>query len=115
MNSDHQRHRQTKRTSNLVLTSTLQMQARFVGIDAASSKEAVAKLIQKVVDLARSIGMPLSLKETGITKEQMDENLEMLVYTAGLDPNKATTPVKAAGHFEELFWNVWEGKNLYLD
>ena len=87
----------------------------FVGIDAASSKEAVAKLIRKVVDLAQSIGMPLTLKEVGITKEQMDENIDMLVYIAGLDPNKGTTPVKAAGHFEELFWNVWEGKGLYLD
>ncbi len=93
----------------------LALAARFVGIDAGSSKEAVAKLIRKVVDLAKSIGMPLTLKEIGITKEQMDENMEMLAYTAGLDPNKATTPVKAAGHFEELFWNVWEGKGMYLD
>jgi acetaldehyde dehydrogenase/alcohol dehydrogenase len=93
----------------------LALAARFIGIDASSSQEAVKKLIHKVTALADLVGMPQTLKETGITKEQMEENMEVLVYTAGLDPNKGTTPVKAAGHFEELFWNTWSGDCRYLD
>ena len=59
--------------------------------------------------------MPRTLQEAGVTKEQLDENMEMLVYTAGLDPNKGTTPVKAAGHFEDLFTRAWSGEKRFLD
>ncbi|MFH1003772.1 MAG: iron-containing alcohol dehydrogenase [Chloroflexota bacterium] len=93
----------------------LALAARFVGIDAKNSREAVSKLIRKITNLADSLGMPKTLKEAGISEEKMKEELNMLAYIAKLDPNKATTPVKAAGHFEDLFMRVWSGDKRFLD
>jgi len=47
--------------------------ARFVGINANSDQERIQKFIQKIRDLEREIGEPLSLKEAGITEKQMKE------------------------------------------
>jgi alcohol dehydrogenase class IV len=93
----------------------LALAARFIGIDAKSDKEAVSKLIRKITDLADSMGMPKTLQDAGITKEKMDEEVDMLVYIASLDPNKATTPVKAAPFFKDLFMSVFSGEHRYLD
>ncbi len=44
--------------------------ARFAGIQAKSDKEAVGKLVQKIRDLSKETGEPLSLKEAGVTEPQ---------------------------------------------
>jgi alcohol dehydrogenase class IV len=85
--------------------------ARFVGIEAASDKEAIRKLIQKLRDLAKETGEPLSLKEAGVTEKQMNDNLDMLVALAGKDVNMYSTPCECKDEkLRQLFQDIWAGK-----
>jgi len=84
--------------------------ARVVGIDAGSHPEAVETLIQEIRGLAREIGEPLSLSETGISESQMTQDRETLILVCSKDPNLYTMPC----HCEEndirgLFEKMWDG------
>jgi alcohol dehydrogenase class IV len=70
----------------------LSIAARFMGIEAGSIKEAVQKLIQKIRDLEKEIGVPESLKEAGINKLQFDEKIDTLVSLASRDVNMFSCP-----------------------
>ena len=85
--------------------------ARFVGIKDESDKEAVKKLIQKLRDLAKETGEPLSLKEAGITEQQMNDNLDTLVDLASKDVNMYSSPCECKDEkLRQLFQNIWAGK-----
>jgi alcohol dehydrogenase class IV len=85
--------------------------ARFVGIEAASDKEAIRKLIQKLRDLAKETGEPLSLKEAGVTEKQMNDNLDTLVALASKDVNMYSTPCECKDEkLRQLFQDIWAGK-----
>ena len=82
--------------------------ARFVGINATSARERIQKFILKIRDLEREIGEPLSLKEAGITENQMKEEIETLVSVASLDPNMYTTPCKCKEeNLRQLIQGMW--------
>jgi alcohol dehydrogenase class IV len=84
--------------------------AKFVGIDADSDRERIQKFILKIRDLEREIGEPLSLKEAGITENQMKEEMETLVRVAGVDPNMYTTPCECKEeNLRQLFHDMWAG------
>jgi alcohol dehydrogenase class IV len=85
--------------------------ARFVGIKAASDKEAIKQLIQKLRDLAKVTGEPLSLKEAGVTEKQMNDNLATLVALASKDVNMYSTPCECKDEkLRQLFLDIWAGK-----
>jgi alcohol dehydrogenase class IV len=85
--------------------------ARFVGIKAESDKEAIKKLVQKLRDLARETGEPLSLKEAGITEQQMKDNLDTLVTLASQDVNMYSTPCECKDDkLRQLYQEIWAGK-----
>ena len=85
--------------------------ARFAGIDARSNHEAIQKLIQKIRELQREIGEPLSLKAAGITEEQMAERIDTLVLLAGKDVNMLSTPCECKDEkLKQLFQDMWAGK-----
>jgi acetaldehyde dehydrogenase/alcohol dehydrogenase len=85
--------------------------ARFAGIKAGSDHEAVKMLIQKLRDLARETGEPLSLKEAGITEQRMKDSLDNLVDVAGKDVNMYSTPCECKGEkLRQLFLDIWAGK-----
>ena len=84
--------------------------ARFIGIVAESVQEGVHKFIQKIRELEREIGEPLSLKEAGITEKQMDEGMDTLVQLGTSDPNMRTTPCACKEeNLCKLFQDMWEG------
>ncbi len=85
--------------------------ARFAGIKDESDKEAIKKLIQKLRELAKEIGEPLSLKEAGITEQQMNDNLNTLVALASKDVNMYSSPCECKDEkLRQLFQEVWAGK-----
>jgi len=85
--------------------------ARFVGIDARSDKEGTQKLIQKIRELAKEIGEPLSLKEAGITKQQLSQGIDTLVGLASSDVNIFSSPCECTDEkLKQLFQDMWEGK-----
>jgi len=85
--------------------------ARFIGIKAATDKEAIKALIQKLRALAKETGEPLSLKEAGITEKQMKDNLDTLVALASKDVNMYSSPCECKDEkLRQLFQEVWAGK-----
>jgi alcohol dehydrogenase class IV len=85
--------------------------ARFAGVEAKSDQEAVTKLIQKLRELAREIGEPLSLKEAGITEKQMNDNIDTLVLNASKDVNMYSSPCECQDEkLRQLLQEIWAGK-----
>ncbi len=85
--------------------------ARFAGVEAKSDQEAIKKLIQKLRELAKETGEPLSLKEAGITEQQMSDNLDTLVLLASKDVNMFSSPCECKDEkLRQLFQDIWEGK-----
>jgi alcohol dehydrogenase class IV len=85
--------------------------AGFVGIKAKSDKETIKKLIQKLRDLAKETGEPLSLKEAGITEQQLNSNLDNLVALASKDVNMYSSPCECKDEkLKQLFREIWAGK-----
>jgi alcohol dehydrogenase class IV len=82
--------------------------AAFVGINAASSKDAAEQFVHRIRGLQKEIGEPTSLKEAGISEDQFRKELDTLVQIAEKDPNMYTTPCECKGEalrtiFEEMF------------
>jgi alcohol dehydrogenase class IV len=85
--------------------------ARFAGIEAKSDPEAAQKLVQKLRDLAREIGEPLSLKEAGVTRQQMSDKLDTLVLLASKDVNMYSSPCECKDDkLRQLYQRMWEGQ-----
>jgi alcohol dehydrogenase class IV len=85
--------------------------ARFAGITEGSDKEVIARLIQKLRDLAKETGEPLSLKEAGVTEAQLNEKLDTLVELGEKDINMYSSPCECKGdNLRKLFQTVWVGK-----
>lgn len=85
--------------------------ARFIGIDVTSDQEGAHRLIQKIRELEREIGEPLSLKEAGITEQQMSKGIDTLVRLGSSDPNMGTIPCECKEeNLRQLFQDMWEGK-----
>jgi alcohol dehydrogenase class IV len=85
--------------------------ARFIGIDATSDQEGAHRLIQKIRELEQEIGEPLSLKEAGITEQQMSKGIDTLVRLGSSDPNMGTIPCECKEeNLRQLFQDMWEGK-----
>jgi alcohol dehydrogenase class IV len=85
--------------------------ARLLEIEAKSDQEAVKKLIAKVRELQKTIGEPLSLKEAGITEQQMKESIDTLVNLGTTDVNMYSCPCQCKPEdLKQLFQEMWQGK-----
>jgi alcohol dehydrogenase class IV len=84
--------------------------ARFVGIGCASSQEAPRLLASKIRELARSIGQPLSLQETGISAGQFDAALPKLVENAENDATLvASARIPDGAEVQRLYRYIFAG------
>ena len=84
--------------------------AKFIGIDAKSGQEGIHKFIQKIRELARKIGEPLSLRAAGIREKEMNEGMDTLIKLGISDPNIQTTPCACSEEdLRKLFQLMWEG------
>jgi alcohol dehydrogenase class IV len=84
--------------------------AKFVGVQADSTQERIQRFILKIRDLEREIGEPLSLKEAGISGNQIKQEMETLVNIAAADPNMYTTPCECnEENLRQLFQEMWKG------
>jgi len=89
----------------------LALVARLMEISAASDKEAVEKLIAKVRSLQKEVGEPQSLKEIGITEQQLKDSLDTLVGLCSTDVNMYSCPCPATpDDLKKLFTEMWQGK-----
>lgn len=86
---------------------------RFLGIDAASPQEPARLLADRIRDLARSIGQPLSLEETGIHTEQLAAMLPKLVENAESDATLVLNArIPDSTELARLYRYAFEGKPI---
>ncbi len=87
--------------------------AEAIGERTNSDREGVELLVKRIKELIRKVGVPLSIKELGISREEFEENLDNLVDHAWVD---FCTPVNPRDPNEEelrkLFMYIYEGRDV---
>ncbi len=87
--------------------------AEAVGIKAETSNEAVAKFVEAIKDLIREVGLPASVRETGISWEDYQEKLDVSVQQASQYVSTFTSPrVPSSEECRNLFIHAFEGKKV---
>jgi alcohol dehydrogenase class IV len=85
--------------------------ARFIGIEGKSSSDTIQQFLDKIDRLKQEIHEPLTMEETGISKNQLEEHLEELVQLAEKDVNMYSSPCECAGNsLKILFLRIWSGR-----
>ena len=71
----------------------------------------IAALVDALARLRTQVGIPASLQDVGVSKEQLSQALPHMVANAVRDPNAASNPREAAPEeIETLYWNAWEDR-----
>jgi len=85
--------------------------ARLIGVNSPSPADAVEAFIGRIKSIQKEIGEPASLRDAGITEDQMTREMESLVRIAEKDPNMYTTPCECKGReLRQLFEIMWRGE-----
>ncbi|MHA1695048.1 MAG: iron-containing alcohol dehydrogenase [Candidatus Helarchaeota archaeon] len=70
-------------------------------------------LVNFIRDFIKKLGLPLSLKELGISQSDWDQNLDKLVEFAKTDVVAVFNPRSTSEEeFKKIFEYAWEGKNI---
>jgi hypothetical protein len=87
--------------------------ARNLGIDAETDEEYLGRLIERTRDLLKEVDGPLSIKELGITEDNFNEKLDLLVEYAWNDvcTLMATRPVDPET-YRKLFTYAYSGRDI---
>ena len=87
--------------------------ARFLGLPAATTEEGVTSLIQAIRNLNSEFGIPLSLQETGISREEFQREVAEMADIAFNDQCTGANPrMPLVAEIEELYLQAYEGKGL---
>lgn len=87
--------------------------AKAIDIEAESEEEAVEKLVSSIRDLMKRMGIPLSVKEMGISWEDYERRLEELVAKASRSACTFVNPrVPNEEDLRKLFICAFEGKKV---
>lgn len=81
--------------------------AHAIGIEFSNSREGAEELIEKVENLIAEIGLKTTLKEFGVTSEQLEENMELLRDFALNDTGSLINPRELNNEsIENLFYAI---------
>lgn len=87
--------------------------ARYLGLQGNSEDDLIDELTGMIRKLNNDIGIPQSLKDFGVTKEDFLNNLKRISVNAVKDACTGSNPREAgAADFEKLFMYVYEGKKV---
>ncbi len=71
----------------------------------------IASLVDALAALRAQVGIPASLQEAGVTKEQLTQKLPHMVANSAKEPNAASNPRQPTPEeIETLYWNAWEDR-----
>ena len=77
------------------------------------NNKAAKIVIEKLKQLQKEIGFPLSLKDIGTPKEEVDKYIDELVTMCFEDSTSVLGPRSASGKdFRNLYWYAYEGKDI---
>jgi acetaldehyde dehydrogenase/alcohol dehydrogenase len=86
--------------------------AQELGIGVTGEREAAQRLIDKLDDLKRQVGIPASIRETGIDEKAFMAEVDMLAVNArGARPDPEGHYVAA---IRDIFLKAWEGTRIRL-
>ncbi|MFX1498499.1 MAG: iron-containing alcohol dehydrogenase [Promethearchaeota archaeon] len=78
-----------------------------------NDRKAADKVIEKIEKLASEVKFPLSYKETGVSQEDFDKNLDILINLCYQDASSTLTPRSvSAEEFKKLFNYSYAGKDI---
>lgn len=87
--------------------------ARAIGLTGSSDDELVEKLVQKIIDLAESVGIKMSYKDYGVDKAEFDKKVDELAVEAYGDQNTVTNPTAPLiSQIIQLMKDCYEGKGI---
>ena len=76
-----------------------------------NGNQPVNSLVDALAKLRAQAGIPASLREIGVTREQLSQALPQMVANGARDPNAATNPRQPApAEVETLYWHAWEDR-----
>ncbi len=87
--------------------------ARFVGLPAETEQQAAESLVEAVRDLERQVGQPQTLAECGVSREQLENDLDLLVQNALTDTQTIMhTRVPEWDDLRRLFLACFDGSKV---
>ncbi len=88
--------------------------ARYMGFKASTVEEGVQSLIDEVTKLAQDLGIEMSLKANGATKEHLDTVVDELAYRAFEDQCTPANPKEPlVAELKEIIYDAFEGEVGY--
>lgn len=84
--------------------------ARILGLPARTTEEGVESLIQAIIKLAKELEMPLSIAETGVSKEGFESKVEQLAELAFEDQCTTANPkLPLVSDLAEIYRQAYKG------
>ena len=85
--------------------------ARFCGIQAASDEEAVRKLIEKIEELKKAVGIKAAIRDYGVDEQTFLDNLDAMVEQAFDDQCTGANPrYPLMSEIKEMYLRAYYGK-----
>jgi len=87
--------------------------ARFLGLEGSTKEELKEALVHKVIDLAHSVGVTLSLKANGVDKAHFDRTVDDLAELAFQDQCTTANPKEPlVAELKQIMLDEYDGKNV---
>lgn len=84
--------------------------AKAVGIEGNSTEELVENLVQAVIDLGKDLGLKLSIKDQGVSREEFEAKVDKLAELAYLDQCTTANPKEPMiEELKEILYQAYEG------
>jgi len=85
--------------------------ARELGLNASTTEEGVNSLINAVYELMAKVGIPLTLKDAGVKRDEFDRALDYMANNAFADQCTGTNPrMPLVEELKEIYTRAYEGK-----
>jgi len=77
------------------------------------NKKAAFKVIDKIKELQKVAGFPSKLQDLGVSKKELEENMDLLVACCFQDATSVMTPRSITDeYYRKLFYYAYEGKDI---
>ncbi|MBW8009221.1 bifunctional acetaldehyde-CoA/alcohol dehydrogenase [Lactobacillus helveticus] len=87
--------------------------ARAIGLTGSSDAGLIEELVQKIIDLAQSVGIKMAYKDYGVDENEFNKKVDQLAVEAYGDQNTVTNPVAPLiSQIAQLMRDSFEGKDI---
>lgn len=84
--------------------------AKELGFDGNSNENGISYLVKAIHKLMSDIGMPLTLKDAGIKKKDLESSLDYMANNAFADQCTGTNPrMPLVNELKDIYLRAWEG------